>query len=114
MRELGAMRNLEESRQDAIHQAIERLRARMRRTSDPDPMHLEFLEDDLREGMQAVSEIEAFFEDAIALLSSPSTRSVDLVDAADDPSVLERLDYLVVVVSNVRRRLMHLATRRSS
>jgi hypothetical protein len=94
---------------EEIRAIIGRLRARMRRANDPDPLHLEFIEDDLREGGAALEEVEAFFADVLRLLSSPEARAADLVDLADDTTVLDRLDYLVVVVNNLRRRLMHIA-----
>lgn len=96
---------------DDIREALKSLRSRMRRANDPDPLHLEFIEDDLREGALALEEVEAFFADVLRLLSSRETRGADMVDLADDTAVLDRLDYLVVVVNNLRRRMLHLASR---
>lgn len=98
---------------DDIREALGRLRARLRRADDPDPLHLEFIEDDLREGSAALEEVEAFFADVLHLLASSDARAADLIDLADDTAVLDRLDYLVVVVNNLRRRLLHLAQRGS-
>ena len=95
---------------DEITRAIHGLRGRLRRTGD-DPLRLEFLEDDLREGERTVGEVQAFLDDVVALLSRPGARAADLVDLADDNTVLDRLDYLNVVVNNLRRRLSQLAAR---
>jgi hypothetical protein len=99
---------------DDIREALSRLRRRMRRADDPDPMHLEFIEDDLREGSHALDEVQAYFADILRLLSSTDTRAADLIDLADDTAVLDQLDYLVVVVNNLRRRVLHLASKRAS
>ena len=96
---------------DEIREAFGKLRARMRRAHDPDPLHLEFMEDDLREGGAALEEVEGFFADVLKLVESSEARPADLIDLADDTAVLDRLDYLVVVVNNLRRRLLHLAQR---
>jgi hypothetical protein len=97
-------------REDAIRQAVERLRHNMRRASD-DPVRVDLLEDDLREGLKTVEDVREFFDDVLTLLANPDARGVDLVDLADDPQVVDRLDYLVVLVNNLRRRLMQVAAR---
>ncbi|MBI5543883.1 MAG: hypothetical protein HY901_08360 [Deltaproteobacteria bacterium] len=109
-----ALQGFEEmGREDAIREAVLRLRRQMRRASD-DPVRVDLLEDDLREGLNTADEVRAFFDDVLALLVNPDTRGRDLVDLADDPQVLDQLDYLVVVVNNLRRRLMQLAARSGS
>lgn len=97
-------------REEAIGEAMERLRRRMRRATD-DPVRVELLEDDLREGLKTTDEVKEFFDEVLTLLASPDARGHDLVDLADDPQILDRLDYLVVVVNNLRRRLMQVAAR---
>jgi hypothetical protein len=111
MREATPLPPPESLETDDIKHALHQLRSRMRRANDPDPMHLEFLEDDLREGKRTVESVQDFFEDVVTLLSSPGVRSADLVDLADDSAVLDQVDYLVVVINNLRRRLMQLALR---
>jgi hypothetical protein len=113
MREEVALQGLEgEGREEAIRQAVDRLRKQMRRASD-DPVRVDLLEDDLREGLRTVAGVGEFFDDVVTLLANPDARGSDLVDLADDPHVVDQLDYLVVLVNNLRRRLMQLATRRA-
>ncbi len=111
MREAISLPPAELTDRDAIKDAVQQLRARMRRASDPDPIHLEFLEDDLREGQRTLEGVQNFFDEVVSLLGSPGVRATDLIDLADDPAVLDQVDYLVVVLGNLRRRLMQLATR---
>jgi hypothetical protein len=110
IRELGLQEVSGSDREDAIQQAVERLRRRMRRATD-DPVRIDLLEDDLREGLKSLDEVRDFFDDVLSALANPSTRGADIVDLADDGQVVDRLDYLVVVVNNLRRRLMQLAVR---
>ena len=111
MPEASGLQELPEAgREDAIRQAVSRLRHNMRRAKD-DPVRVDLLEDDLREGLKTVEEVREFFDDVLTLLANPSARGVDLVDLADDPQVVDRLDYLVVLVNNLRRRLMQVAAR---
>ena len=114
MREASALQGFETNgREDAIREAMVRLRTQLRRASD-DPVRVELLEDDLREGLRTVEDVRGFFDDVLALLVNPDTRGRDLVDLADDAQVVNQLDYLVVLVNNLRRRLMQLANRASS
>jgi hypothetical protein len=111
MRESTALQGFETTgREDAIREAMVRLRSKLRRAGD-DPVRVDLLEDDLREGLQTVEGLHGFFDDVLALLVNPDTRGRDLVDLADDSQVVDQLDYLVVLVNNLRRRLMQLATR---
>jgi hypothetical protein len=98
------------SREEAISEAIVRLRRQTRRQGD-DPIRVDLLEDDMREGLKTVDAVREYFDDVLTLLANPDTRARDVIDLADDPEVLDRLDYLVVVVNNLRRRLMQVATR---
>ncbi|HEY3447008.1 MAG TPA: hypothetical protein VGK67_11620 [Myxococcales bacterium] len=99
-----------ESREEAIREVVQRLRAQTRRQGD-DPVRVDLLEDDLREGIKTVELVREYFDDVLTLLANPDTRARDVIDIADDPQVLDHLDYLVVVANNLRRRLMQIATR---
>lgn len=66
---------------------------------------VDFLEDDLREGLAAVADVEAHFTDILDALRADRLRPISLLDVAEDYRVLERLEYLMVVVSQLRRRL---------
>ena len=94
----------------AIEEAFVGLRSRTRRKGD-DPVRLELIEDDLREGFQAVESVREYFDDVVALLANPSTCGRDVIDFVDDPRTVEHVEYLVALVNNLRRRLMQLATR---
>jgi len=111
MRDATALQSFEETgREDAIQQVVARLRTQMRRTTD-DPIRIDLIEDDLREGLKTVGDVQEWFDDILTLLANPDTRGRDLVDLADDSRVLDQLDYLVVVANNLRRRLLQLSVR---
>ncbi len=95
---------------DRVDLAMENLRQRLRRASD-DPVRIELLEDDLREGRRALEEVDEFFGEVIALLSDRRASSSRYVDLADDPSVGQRLEVLSEAVHSLRRRLVQLAAR---
>ncbi|MBK7859504.1 MAG: hypothetical protein IPJ65_12950 [Archangiaceae bacterium] len=66
---------------------------------------LDFLEDDLREGFEAVSEVEGHLRQIVETLESPRLSPVALLESGEDFRILNRLDYLHVVVSQLRKRL---------
>ena len=70
---------------------------------------LDFLEDDLREGLGAIAEVEAHFTDLLDTLRARRLRPISLLEAGDDDRVLDRLEYLMGVVSQLRRRLAQAA-----
>jgi hypothetical protein len=93
---------------DAIADSVERLERLLPRREDADVL-LDFLEDDLREGLDAVGEVEAHFTDVLDALRSNKLSPASLVEAAEDWRVLNRLEYLTVVVSQLRKRLSQAA-----
>lgn len=95
---------------DRVEAAMQSLRGRLRRATD-DPLRIELLEDDLREGRRALGEVDEFFDEVIALLSDRKAPVSRYVDLADDPSVAERLEHLADAVHALRRRLLQLAVR---
>lgn len=68
-----------------------------------------FLEDDLREAADALADAEAFFQETIDALGASSPSPNVLMERAADAGVLERVDYLHLVLSNMRRRLVQVA-----
>ncbi|MGC4115402.1 MAG: hypothetical protein QM765_12520 [Myxococcales bacterium] len=98
------------NREDAIREVVLRLRRQTRRQGD-DPVRVDLLEDDLREGLKTVELVREYIDDVLTLLANPDTRARDIIDIADDSQVIDNLDYLVVVVNNLRRRLVQIATR---
>ena len=89
---------------DAIADSVDRLERLLPAREDSEVL-LDFLEDDLREGLDAVSEVEAHFTDVLDTLRADRLTPIDLCDAAEDFRVLNRIEYLMVVVSQLRRRL---------
>jgi hypothetical protein len=93
---------------DAIRESVERLEERLPRREDAAVM-LDFLEDDLREGLDAIAEVEAHFTDVLDVLRRDDATPIQLMEAAEDFRVLNRLEYLMVVVAQLRRRLSQAA-----
>lgn len=93
---------------DAIRESVERLEEHLPRREDSAVL-LDFLEDDLREGLDAIAEVEAHFTDVLDLLRNEQPAPVALLEAAEDFRVLNRLEYLMVVVAQLRRRLSQAA-----
>lgn len=89
---------------DAIRDSVERLERFLPEREDASVL-VDFLEDDLREGLEAVADVEAHFTDILDLLRTEKPTPIRLLDAAEDFRVLQRLEYLTVVVSQLRRRL---------
>lgn len=89
---------------DAIAESVERLERLLPRREDAAVL-LDFLEDDLREGLEAVGEVEAHFTDILDTLRGDRLSPAALLDAAEDYRVLGRLEYLSVVVAQLRKRL---------
>lgn len=67
----------------------------------------DFLEDDVREATEALADIEAYFQESLEALARP-TPAV-LLERAADAGVLDRVDDLYVVLSNLRRRMVQVA-----
>ena len=93
---------------DSVGEAVDRLEAALPKREDSVVL-ADFLEDDLREGLEAVAEVEAHFTDLLDTLRSDRLSPITLLEASDDFRVLNRLEYLTVVVAQVRRRLSQAA-----
>jgi hypothetical protein len=93
---------------DAIGDSVSRLEASLPAREDTAVL-LDFLEDDLREGLQAIAEVEAHFTDVVELLREGKPSAIRLLEVADDFRALSRLEYLFVVVSQLRKRLSQAA-----
>jgi hypothetical protein len=94
---------------DAIRSSVERLESMLPQQEDSKVL-LDFLEDDLREGLDAVGEIEGHFTDVLDALRQQQLSPLELVDLAEDFRVINRLEYLMVVVAQLRRRLVKAAS----
>lgn len=93
---------------DAIKESVDRLEALLPEREDS-AVVLDFIEDDLREGLDAISEVEAHFTDILDTLRAEKVTPIKLLDAAEDFRVLNRIEYLMVVVAQLRRRLSQAA-----
>jgi hypothetical protein len=94
--------------QDPVRTAMERIARRLPPGTDTRVV-LDFLEDDLREGLSAIGDVEAHFIDVLNALGSDDPKAGRLLDAAGDLEVLQRLEYLLIVASQLRRRLCQIA-----
>jgi hypothetical protein len=95
---------------DSVKESVDRLEALLPERED-NAVLLDFLEDDLRESMDAISDVEAHFTDVLDSLRTAPITPQALVDLADDTRVLNRLEYLMVVASQLRKRLTQAAGR---
>jgi len=95
---------------DAIKESVDRLERFLPEREDSAVL-LDFLEDDLREGLDAVADVEAHFTDVLDVLRSGRPTPIRLLEAAEDFRVLNRLEYLMVVVAQLRKRLAQSAAK---
>lgn len=93
---------------DAIRESVDRLE-RLLPDREDSAILLDFIEDDLREGLDAISEVEAHFTDVLDALRAEKPSPISLLEAAEDFRVLNRIEYLMVVVAQLRRRLSQAA-----
>lgn len=70
---------------------------------------VDLLGDDLREGLDALGDVECHFADVLDAMRMERPSPINLISLGDDQLVLERLEVLVGVVSQVRRRLSQAA-----
>ena len=91
-------------RSDPLREAVESLSAALPARADAAVL-VELLEDDLREGLDALGDVEAHFSEVIEALGAEQPSPIALLSVADEQRVLQRLDTLMGVVTQVRRRL---------
>jgi hypothetical protein len=70
---------------------------------------MDFLEDDLREGLDALSDVESHFAELLAALRPGVVCPGGLLEAGDELLVQQRLELLMDVVMRLRRRLSQAA-----
>jgi hypothetical protein len=97
-------------REDPIREAAKRLLGVLPAREDSRVL-VDFLEDDLREGFDAIADVEAHFVEVLDALRADHLTPLGLLDASEDLRVLQRLEYLLTVVSQLRRRLSQAAGR---
>jgi hypothetical protein len=93
---------------DPLHLAVERLGHALPERADSTVL-LDFLEDDLREGLEALEDVEAHFTDVLEALEPGTLSPLALIQAGDEQLVLQRLEVLMGAVTRVRRRLSQAA-----
>ncbi|MFY1827037.1 hypothetical protein ACN47A_14040 [Myxococcus fulvus] len=93
---------------DPVRVATERLARALPARTDAAVL-VDLLEDDLREGLDALGDVEAHFHDVLVTLRGAALSPVNLINAGDDLRVLERLDELHDVVVQIRKRLAQAA-----
>jgi hypothetical protein len=103
-----APRPLHRRAPDPLREAVGRLADALPERADATVL-LDFLEDDLREGLGALSDVEAHFTDVLDALRASRLSPVALLEAGDELHALQRLEYLHGVVSQLRRRLSQAA-----
>lgn len=99
---------IEDGEEDVVTEAVARLARRLPQRTDARVV-MDFLEDDLREGMGALSDVEAHFTDLLDTLRSSRLSPISLLEAADDQRVLGQLETLHNIVSRLRRRMSQAA-----
>ncbi len=105
---LAAPRPLHRRAPDPLREAVARLAEALPERADAAVL-LDFLEDDLREGLGALGDVEAHFTDVLDALRAPRLSPAALLEVGDDLLALQRLEYLLGVVSQLRRRLSQAA-----
>jgi hypothetical protein len=70
----------------------------------------DFIEDDLQQGLSALSELDDYFAELLSVLAGGGP-PVELVASADDASVQRHLEHLIEVIASLRRRIGQYAAR---
>lgn len=95
-------------RTDPVRGAVERLAHALPARADTSVL-LDFVEDDLREGLDALGDVQAHFHDLLLALQRDKLTPVALLNAGEDLHVLQRLEDLHEVVTHLRRRMSQAA-----
>ncbi|WIG96305.1 hypothetical protein [Myxococcus sp. SDU36] len=93
---------------DPVRVAVEQLARSLPARTDAAVL-VDLLEDDLREGLDALGEVEAHFTDLLDTLRTEALTPAALVDSSDDLRVLQQLDSLHDAVVRLRKRLSQAA-----
>ncbi|MDC0715021.1 hypothetical protein POL68_41615 [Stigmatella sp. ncwal1] len=101
---VAALSSPSAARGDPLREAVESLSQALPARADAAVL-VELLEDDLREGLDALGDVEAHFSEVIDALSADTPSAFALISVGDEQRVLQRLDTLMGVVTQVRRRL---------
>jgi len=95
---------------DPLRDAAHRLRGALPAGEDATVL-VDFLEDDLREGLAALAELEGHFTGLLDALGAPRLSPISLLEAADDARALEQVETLAATLAQLRRRIAAAAGR---
>jgi hypothetical protein len=93
---------------DGLGAAMRRLESRLPFDTDSQVL-IDFLSDDLEQGLTEVMEVENHFTEIVEALSHESLSAVRLVELSENLQVLDRLDHLNQLAQQIRRRLSQAA-----
>jgi hypothetical protein len=94
--------------EDPLREAMENLLQALPSRTDAAVL-VDLLGDDLREGLDALGDVECHFADVLDAMRMERPSPITLISVGDDQLILERLEVLVRVVTHVRRRLSQAA-----
>ncbi len=94
--------------EDPLREAMENLARALPERSDAAVL-VDLLGDDLREGLDALGDVECHFADVLDAMLLPRPSPVTLIGVSDEQLVLERIEVLVRAVTSTRRRLSQAA-----
>jgi hypothetical protein len=95
-------------RADPVQEAVTRLGRALPARADATVL-VDFLEDDLREGLDALKDVEAHFADVLTALRSGGLHPVSLREAGDEARVQQQLQVLEGAVMRIHRRMAQAA-----
>lgn len=99
-----------ELEQDRVVEAMERLREALPPRTD-NAVIVDLLEDDLREGLDGLAEIDAHFDELLETLISRTRHGGSIVESADAQRALAALDRVCDSLQRVQKRLSVAAAR---
>jgi hypothetical protein len=93
---------------DPLREAMENLARALPERSDAAVL-VDLLGDDLKEGLDALGDVECHFADVLDAMLLPRPSPATLIGVSDEQLVLERIEVLVRAVTSTRRRLSQAA-----
>lgn len=96
------------ARLDPIARGVQRL-ARRLPVRDDTRVLVDFLEDDLREGLEAVEGLQEHFLEVLTALDEGELSPVLLLDVGDPSRALGQVERLITILPELRRRLSRAA-----
>ncbi|HVG57487.1 MAG TPA: hypothetical protein VNA24_02975 [Hyalangium sp.] len=94
--------------EDPLREAMENLARALPERSDAAVL-VDLLGDDLKEGLDALGDVECHFADVLDAMLLPRPSPATLIGVSDEQLVLERIEVLVRAVTSTRRRLSQAA-----